>query len=281
MTRQLALPVMTLAFLVSTPALSQQFEVPRPSPAAKVSQTVGFTEISVEYSSPGVHGRQIWGGVLPWGELWRAGANSATKLTFSKDVVVGTTPVPAGSYSVFVIPQQQGPWTFIVNKDYNQGGTASYKKELDVLRLDVKPAEIPSRERLAYEIIDFYGDSATLAMEWEKVRLAVPVKLDTDAQIAAGLKNFEENTWAPYNQMAGYELNVKKDYDAGLAYVEKSLKVHETWQNVWTKSQLLAAKGKYKDAVALIQKAQKLGEKAPPFFAQETGKQLAEWKKKI
>lgn len=267
--------------LVAAPAIAQQFEVPRPSPNAKVSQTVGLTEITVEYSSPGVHQRQVWGGLLPWGELWRAGANTATKVTFGKDVSVGTTPVPAGTYSLFVIPQQQGPWTVILNKDFNQAGTASYKKELDLLRLDVKPVEIPLRERLAYEIIDFSADNATLAMEWEKVRLPIPVKLDTDGQIAASLKNFEENTWGPYNQMAGYQLNVKKDYDAGLTYADKSLKIRETWQNVWTKSQLLAAKGKYKDAVALIQKAQKLGDKAPPFFAQETGKQLAEWKKKM
>jgi hypothetical protein len=271
------------ALLASTSALSQQpsLELPRPSPSAKFSQTVGLTEISIEYSSPGVHGRTIWGNVLPWGQLWRAGANSATKITFSKDVTVGTTPVSAGSYAFFVIPNQQGPWTAIFNKDFNQGGTASYKQELDVLRLDVKPDQIPLRERLAYQVTDFNNDAAALTMEWEKVRLSIPIKLGTDAQVAANLKNMEDNAWSPYNAAANYELNVKKDYDTGLAYAEKSIKIHETWQNVWTKAQLIAAKGKYKDAISLIQKAQKLGDKAPPFFAEESGKQIADWKKKL
>src|SRR5262249_62129157 len=87
------------------PALGQ-LQLPRPSPQAKLSQTVGLTEISIEYSSPGVKGRKIWGALVPFGQLWRAGANQATKVTFSKDGTVGDTPVPAGSYAFFAIPTQ-------------------------------------------------------------------------------------------------------------------------------------------------------------------------------
>ncbi len=274
--------LVAVACTASLPALAQQaLELPRPSPFAKVSQTVGLTEIAVEYSSPAVRGRPIWGALVPWGAVWRAGANAATKVTFSKDVTVGATRVPAGSYALFVIPNEHGPWAVVVNKDFNQAGAFNYKKDLDVLRLDVTPSEIPNRERLAYQIIDFTNDAATLALEWEKVRLSVPIKLDTDAQVATNIKTMEDNAWAPYNAAANYQLQVKKDYDAGLGLVEKSLKIHETWQNMWTKAQLTAAKGKYKDAVALIQKAQKLGAKAPAFFADESKQQLEEWRRKL
>jgi hypothetical protein len=280
MNRKLAL-LLSAVLIVPLSALAQQLDLPRPSPNAKVTQTVGLTDISVEYSSPGVHGRAVWGTVVPYGELWRAGANAATKVTFGKDVTLGETAVPAGSYSLFVIPKQEGTWTVIFNKDFAQSGTSTYKKDLDLLRIEIKPEAIPNRERLAYLITDFSNEVATLALEWEKVRLSIPLKLDTDKQVAANLKAVEDGAWSPYNSAANYLLTQKKDYDAGLAYAEKSIKVKETWQNVWTKAQLTAAKGKYKDALTLLQKAQKLADKPPSFFTEESAKQLAEWKKKI
>jgi uncharacterized protein YjlB len=277
--KTLVLTVVALAF--AAPALAQPLEVPRLSPNAKITQTVGLTDITVEYSSPGVKGRSVWGAVVPYGEVWRAGANAATKLTFSKDVTFGGTALPAGSYAFFVIPAQTGNWTVIVNKDFAQSGAFSYKKELDVLRLDVTPEAIPLRERLAYLVTDFDNQQATLALEWEKVRIAVPIKLGTDAQVAASLKGYEDGAWMPYNQAARYQFEQKKDFDAGLALVEKSLRIKEDWFNLWTKAQLLAAKGKFKDALPLAQKAQQLGEKAPRFFAaDEVKKALAEWKTK-
>src|SRR4051794_332523 len=117
----LTLTAATLGLLLAAPA-SAQLELPRPSPNARLTQTVGLTDITVEYSSPGVKGRTIWGGLQPWGEVWRAGANATTKVTFSKDVTVGTTAVPAGSYAFFVIPNKEGAWQVILNKDFNQGG---------------------------------------------------------------------------------------------------------------------------------------------------------------
>src|ERR1700684_4524258 len=101
------------AFLIAVPALAQQLDLPRPSPFAKTVQTVGLTEISIDYSSPGVKGRKIWGEVVPYGQVWRTGANMATKITFSKEVTVGTTTVPAGSYAFFAIPTADS-WTLIL-----------------------------------------------------------------------------------------------------------------------------------------------------------------------
>ena len=275
--KTLALSLLVLG--LAAPALAQPLELPRLSPNAKLTQTVGLTDISVEYSSPAVRGRAVWGPVVAYGEVWRAGANAATKLTFSKDVTFGATPLPAGSYAFFVIPAQSGNWTVILNKDFAQSGAFNYKKELDVLRLEVKPEAIPLRERLAYLVTDFDNQQATLALEWEKVRIAVPIKLGTDAQVDANVKGYDDASWMPYNQAARYQLEQKKDFDAGLALVEKSLRAKEDWFNLWTKAQLLAAKGKLKEALPLAQKALQMGEKAPRFFAaEEMKKAIAEWK---
>lgn len=256
-----------------------QLQLPRPSPAAKVTQTVGLTEISVEYSSPAVRGRQIWGAVVPYGQVWRTGANQATKITFSKDVTVGNTPVPAGSYAFFAVPTPK-EWTLILNKDFNQGGAFNYKQELDVLRLQVLPKQIPHRERLAYLVSDFTEDAASLDLEWEKLRISLPIKLGTRDQALANIKGMTDGAWVPFNSAARYMLESAKDYDAGLQLVDKSLAAKEHWFNLWTKAELLAAKGKRKEALSYAQKAKQLGEKTPQafFLAEEVNKAVREWK---
>jgi hypothetical protein len=277
--RTIAVTVLCLTF--ASPAFAQELTLPRPSPNAKVTQTVGLTDITVEYSSPTVKGRKIWGELVPYEKLWRAGANSATKVTFSRDVKIVGKPIPAGSYALFAIPTKK-TWTIVFNKEANQPGTgASYKAEQDILRVTVTPTAAPMRERLAYQIVDFTDAKANLTLEWEKLRVAIPVELDTDAQVQGNIQAYSTDTWRPYNNAARYMFETKKDYDAGLALVEKSLAIKEDWLNVWTKAQLLAAKGKYKDAYPLAQKASDLGQKAAVFFfADDVKKALVDWKNK-
>jgi hypothetical protein len=274
-----ALPLCLL--LLATPVWAQQLDLPRPSPGAKVSQTAGLTDITVEYSSPGVKGRKIWGELVPYDKLWRAGANAVTKVTFSREVKIGGKAVPAGSYAFFAIPGKAS-WTLILNKDLTQAGTgAGYKQELDLLRVSAKPQAIPMRERLAYEVLDVNDAHATLALEWEKIRVAMPIDVDTDAQVKAALHTLTTDAWRPWNSAARYQLETKKDYDAGLQFVEKSLQMSEEWLNVWTKAQLLAAKGKYKEAYPLAERANALGQKGEGFFfADDVKKALADWKNK-
>lgn len=270
----------SLLMLAGATASAQQLDLPRPSPFAKVQQTAGLTEITVDYSSPGVKGRKIWGGVVPWGELWRAGANSATKVTFGKDVSVGGTAVPAGSYSLFVIPAEKTPWTIVLNKDAT-ASTGAYKKELDLVRVEAKPTPQPMRERLAYAIQDFSNDAANIDLEWEKVRVRLPIKLATEQQVAATLKNLEENPGSAFTSAARYELEQKKDYEAGLKYADKALSMGPDWLAYWTKAQLLAAKNNYKEAVVNAEKANELGQKSARFFfADEVKKALTDWPKK-
>lgn len=264
--------------LFSASAPAQQLELPRPSPLAKVSQTVGLTEVSIEYSSPAAKGRKIWGGLVPFGELWRTGANSATKLTVSKDVTIADKPVPAGTYAVFTIPGKDS-FTVILNKNPNQGGTQQYKQELDLLRFTARPRTIPPRERLTFLFTNTTDNSTSLDLEWEKLGISIPVKTNTDAQVQAGIKALEENAWRPYNSAARYLLENKKDLDEAMRLVERSLSLKEDWFNLWTKAQLLAARGKTAEACPLLQKAKTMGEKAEFFFiADDVKKALGEWK---
>jgi hypothetical protein len=267
-------------FCLSSAAFAQRLQLPDLSPAAKVSQTVGLTEISVEYHSPGVRGRKIWGALLPFGEVWRAGANETTKLSFSKDVTINGTAVPAGDYGLFVIPQKPGtPWTVIISKDAKMWGAFAYNKDHDLLRVDVKPVAIPEQERLGFAFPDFNNDQATLAIDWEKVRLPVVIKLATAKQSEVAIKGLEENPQSAWTQAARYELEQTKNYDAAIKLADKSIAIQESWIADWTKAQALAAKGDKKGAVDLAKKADDLGGKNPQgyFYAKEVKKALADW----
>jgi hypothetical protein len=277
------LPALALAaaLWLAAPAARADLDLPRPSPFAKVWQVVGLTEITVDYSSPGVKGRKIWGGLVPYDQMWRAGANNATKLTFSKDVTFAGKPVPAGSYAFFVIPGKS-EWTVILNKKADQGGIGrDYKQDQDLLRVQVKPKAAPFRERLAYLVTDFTDDKASLDLEWEKLRLAIPITVDTTNQSLANIKNAVDNTWRTYANAARFMLENKKDYDAGMKLVDQSLALKEDWYNLWIKAELQAAKGNVKDARATGDHAYDLGKKDSNFFLEgEIKKTLGEWKKK-
>jgi hypothetical protein len=262
-------------------AARADLDLPLPSPHAKVWQVVGLTEITVEYSSPGVKGRKIWGELVPYDKMWRAGANQATKVIFSRNVTFAGKPVPAGSYAFFVIPGKDA-WTVVLSKKADQGGVGrDYKAEDDLLRVSVKPRPAPFRERLAYLVTDFTDDKATLDLEWEKLRLSIPIVVDTGAQSVANINAAIDNGWRMYANAARYMLENKKDYDTGMKYVDQSLALKEDWFNVWIKAQLQAAKGSYKDARATGDKAYELGRKSDNFFLEaEIKKTLAEWKKK-
>ena len=269
------------ACLFACPAFAQQLELPRPSPTAKVSQVVGLTEINVEYSSPRVNGRKIFGGLIPAGKLWRTGANGATKITFSKDVEIGGSKVPAGSYSIFTIPADEH-WTLIVNKVWQQGGTDQYQQSEDVARVQAKPAEIAARERLTFLFANTTDTDTHLDLEWEKTRVTLPIHADTDAQINKTIANLEKNPGRPFVAAARWMLDGKKDYAAALRLADESIKLGEDWLNVWTKAEALAGQGKYREAHKLAERAQELGSKDPKqfFFADQVKKALTEWKDK-
>lgn len=281
-TLRLSLGLAVLTVTAMVPAVVRaQLDLPRPSPSARVSQVIGLTEITVEYGRPAVKGRKIWGGLVPYDKLWRTGANQATKITFSRDTTFGGQNVPAGSYALFTIPTKSA-WTVILNRKADQPGAgAEYKAELDQVRVQASPKAVPMRERLTFQFADFSDDKGVLDLEWEKLRLSIPIKVDTDAHALANIKKTLDGTWRTYAQAARYQAETKKDYDAALHTIDQSLALNEDWFNLWIKATIVAAKGNRKEAIALGEKSYELGKKAEMFFLEsEIKKTLADWKRK-
>lgn len=271
--------VVVVACLSAVSAFAQ-LKLPALSPEAKVVQTAGLTTITVDYSSPAVKGRKIWGALVPLDKVWRAGANKNTTVTFSMPVVIGETQVPAGSYGFFAIPGAAS-WTLILSKVNDLWGSDEYKEGNDLVRVTVKPQAIAARERLAYLVSNFTNESASIDLEWEKVRVSLPVKLKTAEQAAANIKAMAENPSAQMTQAARYYLE-EKDFANALAFADKSIAISETWLNTWVKAQALAGQGKFKEALPLAEKANTLGQVKPEsfFYAADVKKALTDWKGK-
>ena len=269
-----------LVALVAFPAAAQ-LELPAPSPAAKVSQVVGVTEISVDYSSPAVKGRKVWGDLVPWDKVWRTGANASTKITFKRDVTFGGKPVPAGTYAIVTVPAQQG-WTVVLNKELGLfGGGKTYDTKDDVVRVSATTTEIPNRERLTFLFSNPPDEQTSLDLEWEKLRVSVPIQVDTAGHAQASIKAALETAWRSQANAARYVADTSKDYTTALKYADNSLAVQSHWYNNWIKADILARAGKVAEARKFAQASWDLGQNDPNFFFKDTvAKALADWKGK-
>lgn len=267
-----------MALFCLTAALAQP-ELPAPSPKVKLSQTVGLTEVTVEYSSPAVNGRTVWGGLVPYNTIWRTGANMATKVTFSKPVTIQGKEVPAGSYALFSIPSEN-EWTLILNKNWNQGGTEEYKQEEDVVRVNVKAKAIAHRERFTVLVTDYTMSQGNLTIEWEKVSVSLPFSVATETQAKQNIEKALGGTWRQYASSARYLYENTNDLDLALKYIDQSIALNEGWYNCWFKALILNKKGDKKEAIKWAKKAKELGDKTPESFwyKKDVEKALAEWK---
>jgi DUF2911 family protein len=265
----------------AAPAFAQGLEIPAPSSKAKVEQRVGLTDFSVDYSSPAVRGRKIFGGLLPYDKLWRTGANACTKLVASRDFTFGGKPVPKGTYSIFSIPGASG-WTVILNKNVEIAGTDGYDTKDDVARVEVRPATIPARERMTFLFSDSTDDATRLDLEWETTRVSIPITVDTAAQVKAGIETTLGDAWRPHYQAGRWLLENGGDVDTALKYLDTSIGIQSTWWNNWWRAQALAKKGRTADAVAAGNKALELGKgdnTFEQFFKSDVQKTVDDWKK--
>lgn len=280
MTVRIRLASLAFAGAIAARAPAQEappLSLPRPSPSASLKQMVGLTEISVAYSSPGVKGSKIWGELVPYDVVWRAGANECTKVTFGTAVTFSGKAVSAGSYCLFLLPARTG-FTLILSRDTSLWGTYGYKPENDVLRIPATTAAIPARERLAYEILDFNDDGGTLALEWETLRIGARFELATRETVLAAIRALHTDEWRPNASAARYLLEAKIQPDLAMELIDKSIRQKEDWSNVWIKARLLAAGGKKKEAAALAARAQELGKSAPNFPGDEVARALSRWR---
>lgn len=270
------------SLLMAAPAvLAQQApEIPQPSPHARVEQRVGLTDISVDYSSPAVKGRAIWGGVVAYDKPWRTGANAATKLTASKDFTFGGKQVPAGSYALYTIPSKAS-WTVALNSGLDAWGNEGYDTKKDVARITVKPAAAPMRERMAFVFDDTTDGATTLDLEWEKLRVAIPITVDTKNEVMTSIHKGLDDAWRPHFAAARYLLENGGDLKQAMQYIDQSIAIKPTWWNNWVRAQIQQKEGHPQDAVASAEKTIQLGNgdrTFESFFKADVNKSMAEWK---
>lgn len=240
-----------------------QIKTPQPSPAGSVSSEVGLTTITVDYFRPGVKGRKIFGegGLEAYGNVWRTGANSGSKVTFSTDVKFGGKEVKAGEYLIFSVPGAD-KWDVMLYSDLSLGGNAAgYKKENEVARVTVTPEKLAKQtERLTFNISDINADNtmANLRFEWADVAWNVPVEVTFDDIVMADIKAKTQVNPGNYMAAANYYFSTGKDLNQALEWVNMYLAVEgnsKQFWNVHTKARILAEMGKTKEAIAAAEES--------------------------
>ena len=256
---------------------AQNFETPRPSPNATVSQTVGITHITIDYSSPGVKNRTIWGELVPFGEVWRTGANEVTSITFDDPVKINGSDLMAGTYGIHTIPGET-EWEIIFSKDTEVDAGSNYDTEKDALRIKVKPEAAPFIERMIFIFTNTTDNKTTVNLWWEKLRVSFDIEVNTQENVFA--KADEKLSWLPSFQAANYCLTNNVNLEKGMKWIEASVLLEEVYWNTRIKAQLQNKLGMKDEAIATMEKAVELGGKmdSPPFDFDNMKKMLNEWK---
>lgn len=271
--------IVFLSLIVTVASIQAQAPaVPAASPNASVYQVVGISEVTVKYARPSVKGRTIFGGLVPYGEVWRTGANTNTTLTLSHEATIGGVKVPAGTYGLFTIPGTS-EWTVILSKDNAAWGSGSYKQENDAARFTVKPEKVSNVELLTFNFEHVDSDKAHLTIAWADVKIGFDIVFDSHKNVLDKLK--ADVSWSPSFRGADYLLKSGKDHDLAMKYIDISIAIDENYNNLKVKAQLLGKAGKKNDAISTMEKAlaKAAGMKNPPFDLDAMKKILEDWKK--
>jgi hypothetical protein len=227
--------------------------LPRASQHATVMQRIGITDITINYHRPLVNGRQIWDKVVPYGQVWRAGANENTTITFTDPVTIEGQALDKGTYGLHMIPGEN-QWTVIFSKTSTAWGSFSYKQDEDALRVTVKPEATALHNALTYDFDDVKPDSTVVTMSWDKVavpfRVAVNVNDIVEASIRKQIRGLNQYYWEGWDDAANYLLTNKIDLDEALKDEKLSIQAEERYDNLLQESKILDAMGHTTEANA-------------------------------
>lgn len=259
-------------------------DLPQPSPAATVMQTIGLTEATVVYSRPGAKDRLVFGELVPFDKVWRTGANKATAVTFSNDVTFGGKPVKAGTYSLFTKPGKT-EWMVMLNSETELWGSDNYKSENDVASVKVKSEKMAyMEETFTIGFTNVTEEGADMYIRWEGTSVTVKIGVDTEAaawaNIEASIKE-AEGSWRNYVRAAQYAARSGKKLDEALVWTEKALAMEDYWWTYWVQADVYAAKKDYKSAVKSLKKSIALGEEIEGWsYGPRLEKMMEEYKAK-
>lgn len=266
--------------LVATTAFAQQIRAPRPSPKASMTQTVGVTDVTIDYGRPGVKGRNVFGELVPYDKVWRTGANEATTIKFSDDVWINGQKLAKGTYSLHTIPTT-GDWTIIFNKVADQWGSYSYDPTQDALRVTAKPETAGFREWMTFEVPEMTTDTAKFVLRWDRV--AVPFTIDTKSteRTMTQFRNAMQPDWRTPYMAANFAFeNPGAATDAEMnAWLEQSLKASQNIANLWLRARVAHRAGNKADAIRYGEMAIAAATPQQADFASEVRRNVDMWKK--
>ncbi len=277
--------ILLLFLMVATAfTLEAQIETPAPSPASKLKQTVGLTDVMVEYSRPSMKGRKIFGGLVPYDQVWRTGANARTKITFKDDITINGDTLKSGTYAIFTKPTAEN-WKVFFYTDHAGGGVPRDWSEAKIALTAIVPVQKMPMPIQSFTITfdDLTDDGATLGMLWEDVYVGVPFKVPTDTKAAASISKVMAGPSAnDYYSAAGYYRRTGRDLNQALTWVDKALKINSNaWWMKREKALILAGLGKKKEAIAAATESMKGAQEAGNAnFVEMNKKSIAEWSSK-
>lgn len=257
--------ISSLCIALFCTASAQGLRTPAPSSTTTIRQDFGLGNIELAYSRPNIKGRKVFGDLVPYGNVWRTGANNATLLTFSDEVTIGGTKIPAGKYGLVSIPNKD-KWTLIITKQTDVTSPSAYKQENDVVRVDVKPAALAKPvESFTMQFTDVKPSSIALNISWDKTSVSLPITTDIDSKVMAQIDNAMNGDGAnkPYFQAAMYYMESGKDMNQALSWLDKA--VEQSPKAFWVWHQLANAQaklGKKQDAITSANKSIELAKEA-------------------
>lgn len=242
---------------------AQQLNTPQPSPTAIIKQNFALSNIEISYSRPGVKGRKIFGDLVPYGKVWRTGANNATTITFGEEVTIGGKKVPAGKYGLLTIPGES-EWTIIISKQTNVTSPADYKQDQDVARVQAKPETLPfSIETFMISVDNIKSNTCTIGLIWDNVYAGFEVSADVESKVMAQIKSTMENDNKPYFNAALYYIDNGKDLNKAVEWLDKAYAQNpEAFWVLYQKARAQKMLGKKADALATSNKSIDLAKKA-------------------
>ena len=242
---------------------AQQLTTPQPSPTANIKQNFALSNIEISYSRPGMKGRKIFGDLVPFGNVWRTGANNATTITFGEDVTIGGKKVAAGKYGLLTIPNAN-EWTIIITKQLDVTSPSAYKQDQDVVRVAAKPTAMPfTLETFMISVDDIKSNSCSIGMGWETTWVSFEVKADVDSKVMGQIKNTMEGDNKPYFNAALYYIDNGKDLNKAVEWLDKAYAQNpEAFWVLYQKARAQKMLGKKTDALATSNKSIDLAKKA-------------------
>ncbi len=263
------------------PIASAQINIPKLSPHSVLIQEIGFNEITIDYSRPSVRGRVIFGDLVPFGQLWRTGANASTKIKFKDDVIMEGHEVPAGEYALYAIPEKD-EWTIVLHTITTYWGVGKeYKAADDLIRFKVKTKTINHKiETMAIEMSDMAFQSCNLEIKWDHTLVKINIKLETDTKVMTEIDDKMKGiSQATYYQSAVYYLENDKDLNKALEWIDKALFQNEQFWILRQKAMILAKLERFTEAIAIGERALAMAKAAENTdYTTQDEAQLAAWR---